>query len=196
MKIIPFDLYRKVILILLVAGIYASMRYVVFGSVYWAHIPVYILNKTMAVAAVFTLLLSAIGNFKNDNKMARDWGTISLHLALYHVGLSFLILTPEYYKYWFWEGKLTFWSEINLTFGAFSTYCYIMLFVTRAGTPHMATFKLLASFAAGVHIFVMAYNSWFNPQWWPGYIPPVSLWSFIFTLAAFVIYMKLQDIKK
>jgi len=195
MKIIPFTLYRKVLLILLVAGVYASLRYVVFGGVYWAHIPVYILNKTMAVAAVFTLFLSALGNFKNDKDMARDWGTISLHLALYHVGLSLLILTPEYYKYWFWQGKLTFLSEINLTFGVFSTYCYIMLFMTRAKTTHMAVFKLLASVSAGVHIFAMAYGTWFKPQWWHGYMPPVSLWSFIFTLAAFLIYLKLQDIK-
>ena len=194
MKIVPFNLYYKVLGILLVAGIYATLRYVVFGSVYWGHIPVYILNKTMAIASVYTLLLSAYANLKKDNKKARDWGTISLHLVIYHVGLSLLILTPEYYPYWFWKGKLTFLNEINLTFGVFSTYCYIMLFMTRPQTLHMAVFKILASFAAGVHIFAMAYGTWFNPQWWPGHMPPISLWSFIFVLGTFLIYMKRQEL--
>ncbi|HYQ71151.1 MAG TPA: hypothetical protein VET88_04385 [Gammaproteobacteria bacterium] len=55
-------MYLKVLVILLFAGIYACTRYVIFGKVYWIQIPVYILNKTLAVAAVFALMLSALGN--------------------------------------------------------------------------------------------------------------------------------------
>jgi hypothetical protein len=41
----------------------------------------------------------------------------------------------------------------------------------------------------------MAYGSWITPGKWYGYMPPISLWSFIFTTGAFVIYLKRKDMK-
>lgn len=187
-------LYFQVAVILLIAGIYACTRYVIFGSVYWIQIPVYILNKTMAVAAVFTLMISALGNLRKRGKVARDWGIITLHLTIYHAFLSLLILTPEYYDF-YWRDVLTLEGNLVMSFGAFGTYCVAMLYMSRAGTTRMAAFKVLAAFSIGVHIFLMAWNGWLHPENWYGHMPPISLWGFLFTLVAFGIYLRCEDAK-
>ena len=185
-------LYLRVAVILLIAGIYACTRYVIFSNVYWIQIPVYILNKTMAVAAVFALMLSALGNLRNQGRVARDWGIITLHLTIYHVLLSLMIMSPEYYDF-YWKDVLTLEGNLLMSFGALGTYCVVMLYMSRAGTTRMAAFKVLASFSIGAHIFLLAWNSWLQPERWYGHMPPISLWSFLFTLVAFGIYLRFED---
>ena len=186
-------IYFKVAVILLIAGIYACTRYVIFGNIYWIQIPVKILNKAMAVSAVFTLMISALGNLKGQGKVARDWGIVTLHLTLYHVLLSLLILTPLYYDDFYWNDVLTLDGNLVMSFGAFGTYCLAMLYMSRAWTTRMAVFKVLASFATGAHIFVMAWGGWLQPERWYGHMPPISLWSFLFTLVALGIYLRFED---
>jgi hypothetical protein len=191
---VPFTLYTKLFFILLFAGIYACFRYVVFGEVYWAHIPVYILNKVMAVGAVFTMMISAIGHLQKRRETARNWGVIAFHLTAYHIVLSLMILTPAYYKQFFWRGLLTFNAELVMSFGA---YCFVMLFLSKHNTASMYYFKLLATFSVGLHLYLMAYSGWLRPWQWNGYMPPISLWSFIFVVTAFVIYLRPgQPLKK
>jgi hypothetical protein len=187
-------LYFKVLAILLFAGIYACTRYVIFGNVYWIQIPVYILNKAIAVAAVFALMLSALGNLRNQGRVARDWGIITLHLTIYHVLLSLMIMTPNYYDF-YWNDVLTLEGNLVMSFGALGTYSVVMLYMSRAGTTRMAVFKVLASFSIGAHIALMAWSGWLQPERWYGHMPPISLWSFLFTLVAFGIYLKLEDAK-
>lgn len=193
--LLPAHMYKKLFVLLLVAGIYASFRYIVFGEIYWIHLPTKILNKVVAVASVFALLMSAAGYLNNNRQAARDWGIASFHFALYHVVLSLVILSPENYGMFYWQNKLTLKGEIVMSSGVFSLYCYAMLFFSRPGTAHMAIFKLLITCSAGIHLFAMAYAGWFKPWQWNGYMPPISLWSFLFVVASFVIYLRLKDIK-
>ncbi len=186
-------MYKNLIMILLVAGIYACLRYVVFGEVHWPHIPTYILNKAMAVSAVFTLLISAIAFARGNKDTARDWGVMSFHLVLYHLILSLMIFSPAYYPYFFWQGTLRLAYEISMSFGAFGVYCFVMLFVSSHGTQRMRIFKILVATSAVLHITLMAYGSWFTPVKWNGYMPPISLWSGIFSAIALIIYLKYKD---
>ena len=193
---LPAHIYKKTILILLLAGIYACTRYIIFGEIYWIHIPTIILNKVIAVAAVFTLLISAFGYLNNNKQTARDWGIVSFHLAAYHVVLTLIVLSPENYGMFYWQKQLNLTGEIVMSSGLFGMYCYVMLLFSKHGTPQMALYKLLMTFSIMVHLFVYAFNGWLKPWQWNGYIPPISLLSFIFVAATFVIYLKLKDIKE
>jgi len=124
--------------------------------------------------------------------VARDWGIITLHLTIYHVFLSLLILSPEYYDF-YWKDVLTLEGNLLMSFGALGTYSVVMLYKSRAGTTRMAVFKVLAAFGIGAHIFLMAWKGWLQPERWYGHMPPISLWSFLFTLVAFGIYLRFED---
>lgn len=190
---LPLKIYKQIIALLLVAGIYACFRYVVFDEVYWAHIPLYVFNKVVAFSAVFALLLSAVGFFKNNRAQARDWGVASFHLALYHIALSLIMLGPGYYSRFFWKGQMTFIAELVMFFGVFSVYCYAMLYFSKPGTVRMRAFKLLASGSIALHVAIYEYPGWFKPWQWSGHMPPISLWSFVFVMSVLTMFLMKDD---
>ena len=183
-------MYKNIILVLLVAGNYACFRYLVFGEIYWIHTPTTILNKAMAISSVFALLVSAMAYLKDDRKAARNWGIASFQLAVYHVLLSFLVISPENYGFLYNDKQFTLQGEIIMSAGVFNLYCFTMLFFSKPGTAHMAVFKLLITLSAGLHVFALGYKGWLKPWQWNGYMPPITLLSFILITSSFIIYLK------
>jgi len=187
---------KKLLFVLVLSGIYATVRYVIYGGVYWTHIPVYILNKTIAVASVIALFISATGHVRENRDISREWGVLSLHMAVLHVLLSLIILTPNYFMYWFSpDGKLNLLGELTSSAGALATYFYFMLVFSKNGTKAMAIYKLLVVLAVGAHIFIMGYEGWAAYDKWHGGMPPITIWSFIFTLGAGYIFIRHMNIQ-
>ena len=35
---------------------------------------------------------------------------------------------------------------------------------------------------SAVHVLIMGFSGWLAPSGWPGYLPPITLWSFVMAL--------------
>jgi hypothetical protein len=187
-------------IMLLVAFCYAVTRYVISGAVLPSNIPVYITNKVMSLTAAGALLLSAISYLKDNNMGARTWGTISFNLAILHVMLSMLLMSPEYFEAFFtFEGekRMNIKGELSMFFGILGAFTYFKLVGSKHGTKAMAYLKLGSTFCIGSHIFIMAAFTWLPWTWGKKLnMPPISLLGFICVALAFLIYLKMKDAKK
>ena len=184
---------------LLVTMCYATIRYVVSGAVLPSNIPLFIVNKAMSLSATIALLLSAASYFSNNNDGSRTWGVISFNLAVIHVMLSMLLLSPEYYESFFtYDGlkRMNIKGELSMFFGIMGAYTYFKLVSSKHGTKAMAYFKLISTFCIGSHIFIMAVMSWLPWKWGNRfYMPPISLLGFLCVGLAFLIYLQRKDAK-
>ncbi len=173
---------------------YAVMRYVVFGEVEPAQVPVYIFNKALAVASVIFLLYAGIAHRNGLAADSRRWGRASLHAAFVHILLSMAILRPEYFpRFHDAAGKLNFDGGSVIAFGVATSWLSLML--TRNRVIRLPVVRRRVIIASGLcllgHLIPvgMAGNSWLAIEKWPGGLPPMSLLSFIAVLAAMGFYL-------
>ncbi|WP_281560255.1 hypothetical protein [Thalassomonas sp. RHCl1] len=175
--------------------VYAVVRYNLAAGVSWSQLPLYILNKALSMSSVLALLFAAREGLKGRREQARDLAKMALHCALLHVLLTLILLPAGYYP------KL---SQVLLTSGggqvlqmaSFSTVanlalffgllCAYLFFVISAGYFAGMLQKRLLQYlqicALAYHLLFLGAYSWFTPTSWPGYLPPVTLLSFICVL--------------
>lgn len=166
------------------------MRYVVFGDVSYSHIPVFLLNKSLAFSSVICLFLTAVGLVRSQSALTRFWGKASLHTALLHTFFSIFILTPSYFPLFFKSGKLNLLGETMILFGASAAYLYYL--VQRkysARKPVKVLEVLLVIFISG-HLLTRGAIGWFAVGNWPGHLPPISMISFLLVALAFVVFLR------
>ena len=170
--------------------LYAVARYNHFGDVSTQNIPVYILNKSISVSSVVFLLLAGWHHTRGNDLVAKFWGTNSLHFAMLHIVLSFVLLSESYYPKLYNHGMMNLNGEACVLFGVLAGYFYILLAI-RGRTNAFMLIKCLAAGAICLHLFFMGYFNWFNTTDWPGQLPPISLISFLIGIAALVMYLRL-----
>ncbi len=178
---------KKFSLILIFTSLYAFIRYVIFGHVSLNHIPVYLLNKSISMASVLFLLLTAINYVQNQNEKIRFWGMASLHSAYLHILLSLAILSREYYPKFFEIEKMNLTGELTILFGVFAAYC---LWRIRGNGSILQIFASL--FIAG-HLIAMGFTGWLTVEKWYGGMPPISLLSFIFIMISVILFSKRKN---
>ena len=185
---------KLLIAVFAVTSAYAIVRYVVFGPIKPAHIPLYVLNKAAAWSALVVLSVAlSIG------PLARLWphrftghvayrklvGLLGFVLASGHVLMSLPILTPAYYPRFFSESsEFTALAEFTMAAGIWS---WLMLVppaavslpaVEQTMSPEAwrrsqrwAVWALTVTF---VHLLYGAPN-WVRPGTWHGGLPPITL---------------------
>jgi hypothetical protein len=186
---------------------YAVLRYHIFGPVPWKDFPFYILNKGFSLAAFILLTFNfSLGPLKNLGvKVSEGWmnsrkalGMTGFLLVLIHALMSFLLFTPAVYGSFFESngtlsligglsmlgGVMSFvvlWAY-NLSFQTFLREDQVFIkFITSRG------FLLTAMLFAAMHLFLMGYRGWLQPQGWHGGLPPVSLVGFTFFVVGYVV---------
>ena len=186
--------FHRILLTCLASLGYAVMRYVVFGEVEPAQVPVYIFNKALAVASVIFLLYAGLSHRSGLAADSRRWGRASLHAAFVHVLLSLAILRPEYFpKLHDAGGKLNFDGGSIIAFGVAASWLFLML--TRNRVARLPVVRRRVIIASGLcllgHLIPMGVvgNSWLAIDKWPGGLPPMSLLSFGAVLAAMGFYL-------
>ena len=170
--------------------LYAVARYNHFGDVSTQNIPVYILNKSISVSSVVFLLLAGWHHTRGNDLVAKFWGTNSLHFAMLHIVLSFVLLSESYYPKLYNDGMMNLNGEACVLFGVLAAYLYVLLAI-RSSRNFFVMFKCLAAGAICLHLFFMGYFNWFTTTDWPGQLPPISLISFLIGIAALVMYLRL-----
>lgn len=181
--------------LLLVTATYATTRYVVFGPVAVAHIPLYVLNKAFAWTSIVLLALAlglgpaarlwpALGGLLWRR---RWWGVVGFALATTHIMMSLAILNYGYYRLMFRQAfEFTPLAELAMLAG---TLAWLALLAPAAASlpgvraamsarywQALQRVGVLALALAGLHL-VYGVPGWLTPALWHGGLPPITLWS-------------------
>jgi DMSO/TMAO reductase YedYZ heme-binding membrane subunit len=198
--------------VLLFFILYATIRYIVFKGVDFAHFPVYIMNKIFSISGLFLIalsyLLTKVNLIKFESKaikvrFIRFAGLAGFSLSAMHVFLSLIILSPTYFPKLYQEDMMNLKGESSMLMGVISLYCFSIPAITSL--PFMQKAVGMKKWQKGqrmgyyglltalLHTGIMGFSGWFDIISWPGYMPPISL------LAAIIIiiplYLKLTNKK-
>ena len=110
-----------------VALAYSILRYHIAGDVSWAHFPLFILNKTTALAAVIfvacSYLIGRVIKWHNQDPqlklvVIKFCGLMGFSLAAIHAFFAVCLLTPAYFAKFFAEdGRLNLQGELGMAVG-------------------------------------------------------------------------------
>ena len=171
---------------------YALVRYTVFGGVSTEQIPVYVLNKGVSFGGLIILGWSRI---PADPRRRRGLGMTGLALMVIHVVLSLSILTPAYFgKFYRPSGLMTWQAEASTLAGVLAFLSLCCLFVasqnqneSHGEVAHRSLWPLVGRamlVLAAAHVALMGYAGWLKPGSWPGFLPPITLLSFLAAVVA------------
>jgi hypothetical protein len=177
----------KLIAILVCATLYTVVRYLVFGQVSAAHLPVYILNKSLAMATVILLSCAALNHFRQREDRLRFWGSAMLHCLFMHALFSLAMLSPAYYPRFFGPEKMNLTGETTVLMGVLAAYCFWLAPSVRAIPVRRGMCQLLGSLFVAGHLVAMDFREWLDIAKWHGGLPPVSLVSLVFAAASVVL---------
>ena len=191
--------------VLLSTFAYAIIRYNIIKGVAWEHLPLFISNKAIALAAVVLIALAYL-----LGPLARFWpkrivpllgarqffGLAGFGLGAVHGIGSLLLFTPANYpRFFLTDGTLSLTGELSMAFGVLSFLIFAVVAVTDLPgvTAAMAEDRWQAVQRLGygglllvlLHVVVMGFQGWLQPSTWPGGLVPISL------IAAIVIAVTL-----
>jgi len=198
---------RWFLLLLGIALSYAVIRYHIVASVDWTHLPLFILNKALALAAVFFISMSyvvgkLIKTYSSDPPkqliLVKFCGLMGFSMAALHALMALLLFSPEYYpKFFEITGRLNITGELSMLFGILSLWCLSVTAITSlpfmieaVGVDRWKRGQRLGYVSlliSGGHVLVMGLTGWLTPAGWHGYLPPVSLVAFSVVLLVLLV---------
>lgn len=170
---------------------YAVARYNVFGTVAWANVPVYVCNKAFSWTGLILFGLSLISR---EKEARRGYGTLAVATITAHVAMSALVLNPAYFeKFFAATGRMNPVGELSMLAGVLGALLLWALFTvnlqrSEEGASLRAGWGRAILWLSGIHVLVMGFAGWLTPGKWPGYMPPISLLSFL--TAAWFLYRR------
>jgi len=182
-----------------VSILYAVVRYNIVGTVLWKDLPIFVMNKGIALSALVLLTfnfslspLKNIGVHISDNWLdsRKSMGITGFVFAFIHLFMSVFILNPKYYSIFFIDdGTLSLRGGISLFGGILS---FVLLWIYNISfkpiLKHEKKIKEMISSRSffvygmlftGIHLFFMGYTGWTTLSKWQGGLPPISLISFV-----------------
>ena len=204
----PFTV-RWFVLLFGVPMTYAVVRYHVLSGVDWSHLPLFIANKAISLAAVFFIGASyligrAIRAYDDDRDkrliLIKFCGLIGFSLAAIHATMAILLFTPANYPNFFLgSGRLTFTGELSMAFGVLSLWCLAITAITSLPFMYDAIgaerwhrgqrMGYLSLALAGGHTLTMGISGWLTPTGWPGGLPPISMVAFVAAMIPLLVKM-------
>lgn len=172
-------------IILLLCLLYSIIRYNIFAEVEWIDLPLFVFNKALALSS---LILFAHFQFsKNkpnsgDKKYLREYAIIFIVL---HILISAVILTPEYFPKFFNLQKLNVIGVLSIFFGILA-FGLLLPLINKNGFKEIYNrFKSKQTVGnifftlTAAHVIIMGFKGWFEPNTWPGGLPPITMISFV-----------------
>ncbi len=179
---------KRIALIFLIAGLYAVLRYHIFGPVLAKDFFLYTFNKIVIFSAVLLMVQSVFISDKPEKEILRKWVFILVSL---HILISLIILRPYYFESFFTK-NLGFSLIGNLTLAGGALAGVLMLFKEKIILLRKK-FMLLLIIFLGLHLISMGWKGWITPSSWHGMMPPITLLSFIALLIWFLKKSKESD---
>jgi hypothetical protein len=176
---------------LAVAFVYAFVRYVVFKGVPLAHVPLYVTDKAIAVAALFAFS-RAIASLEPETRRAS--ARRGLVLSTIHVVASLPLLTPGYLPRLFSDPHAStgfnFTGESTIVLGVLSFGLALVVSIPRPSRSDRPRTKAPTALhnaviaLAVLHCAALGYANWLDPSHWPGLLPPITLLSALVGIVA------------
>lgn len=163
---------------------YAVVRYGVFAPQNLQHLPAFVLNKGISMAAAFCFVLAFREQCRREHGRSRGmepaaWFRAGLFGVWAHVPLSLALLRPAYFREFHAGERLSFTGEAIFLFGALAVGCIYLL--SRPGrTPRgrwwgsLATLLLVAT-----HVLCMGLSRGLNINRSHAWLPPMWLLSLV-----------------
>jgi hypothetical protein len=177
-----------IVLLYLVCAIYSIIRYVAFAPQNAANIPLFVLNKGIAMAAAFCFAAAFLQQWrrKRGGTCGADpstWFQAGMFGAVAHIPMSLAILRPGYFKEFFSGDRLSSGGELVFLFGALTAGGIYLLHRTGWSAPtrwwlSLATLSFLFS-----HVLAMGFCRGLNINRSHAYLPPMWLLSLFGVLA-------------
>ena len=179
---------------------YAIVRYVIVGPVAPSQVPVFIVNKALAVTSIVLVALAlAIGPLVRMRVVDAGWmtarkafGVHGFAMAALHTLLTVATLDDT-------SGLLTFEGGLVVLGGVLAIALLVVPAVTSASIIRKsmsadawqrAQRLGFAALAIGfLHVAVLGWRSWLVPQTWPGGLPPLTSIAVAACAATFAIRM-------
>src|SRR3989344_4800478 len=191
---------------------YAILRYNIVRSVPLDNLPLYITNKAVALAATILIGLAFLlgplarfwpKQFEEHLYLRKHLGVIGFGVAALHAIMSLVLLNPAYYGRFYVEGgKFNLIGESSMLFGILSFLIFSVIFITSLPPMekhmHPGQWKLvqrmgyLAYFFVLLHVTVMGFAGWFNPDSWKYGLASISLIAALFII--FVLLVRILSI--
>lgn len=191
----------------LLALAYAVVRYNVVRDVTLGHLPLYIVNKAVALAATVLIGISYIlGPF------AHWWparyvpllptrkaiGLAGYGLAAFHAIASLILLSPAYYaRFYAADGKFTGSGEFMLAMGILAFVVFSLVSISSVPSveeklhpedwQRIQRYGLWAYFLVLLHVAVMGYGGWFRPDSYQFGLASITLIASLFIVLVFII---------
>lgn len=182
---------------LLLASLYACLRYLVLGDVHPGNWPLYVNNKAVSLAALALLALSYLsgkagrraGNAVCQNERGKALGLMGFTLMAIHALMSLLLLSPSYYPKFFDGDKLNVAGELGLLLGVIGFGCFTVPAIASLppaaealGPIRWARAQRIGYWglaAAALHVLTLGLSGWLDPSSWPGFLPPITMLAFL-----------------
>ncbi len=184
---------------------YAIVRYHLFGGVEWSHLPAYVMNKSVSLAAIAFLCCSYltgkwINAYPNDvsrrRSLAKFLGLTGLYFAGVHILLTLALLSPLNYPKFFLAdgGKMNLTGELAILFGAlaisflmFPAITTLPMMYEALGGERWQRAQRMGYWAVAMvagHTLTMGWKGWLDPSGWHGGMPPITMLGFALAAAA------------
>lgn len=176
----PLQAVRTIWTIGVFSVIYAVVRYVVFVPKYVDHIPSFILNKAVGMAASFFLVWAFWSKFRGKLENADAYFRATFIAVVIHIPLSLVLLKPGYFPEFFLDdGMLKFWGEMVILCGGLSLA--LLWQNNRARLPLLSKQKLAIALLSALfcHVGSMGICRGVNISAKHAYLPPMWLLSLI-----------------
>ncbi len=183
----------KVVAVLVGTSIYTFVRYVIFGSVDLVHMPVYLANKSVSMAAVVALFAASLAQARAISSQAQFWGRVSWHCVCIHILLSLAIVSKGYYSKFFQADKMNLTGEASILFGVLAAYAYWMMGSRDSHMARKRNLLLLSIVMIAGHLVAMGLAGWLNVAGWNGGMPPISLISFLLATGSFLTLVLVRE---
>jgi hypothetical protein len=173
---------HKIVLLYALAMGYSAVRYVVFMPDNRENLPVFVLNKGIAMAAALCFALAFWQQWRRQRGATQGissvaWFRAGIFGAFAHVPMSLAVLRPVYFKEFFLGDRLSFKGEAVVLFGALAAGGFYLLtrstwtelqrwWLSLATVAVLLTHTLSMGAARGLHI---------DPN--HAYLPPMWLLS-------------------
>ena len=173
---------------------YAVLRYNVFKGVPFDHLPLYVTNKAVSMTA---LLLIGVSHLARNVETRRRCGMAGFAAAGFHVLLSLALLSPAYYEKLFLspDGSkgLALVGELSLLAGASAFFLLVLIAWPKRPETAAAWQTAIPRLVRGVlaltafHCLFYGWSGWWTPDRWPGFLPPITLLSFLFAAGTLLV---------
>lgn len=182
--------------------VYAVVRYVAFTPKNLPNIPLFVVNKAVAMAAALCFVAAFVQLLRGQRGTPTSvdsgaWFRAGVFGVVWHIPMALALIRPGYFNEFFApgadgaaaSGRMSFAGELVLCFGGLAVGTIYLL--SRPQCPPMTRWRLSLSAMAMllVHVLAMGYCRGLNINAGHGYLPPMWLLSAIGAAVGFIVLL-------